>query len=204
MKNLNLNTDLIKSQKIVSISCVVFAILSNFINLNISIVPAASLLFALYNFEKSILTKNIKINVPFFKFYNYCIPFILTASFLTLYYYKTKYPELPDVIVVILIFALLPTFLYFNKVILMSFNFPSSISDIGLDDNNYKITLDFKNKRFFASNNLITFNSDNIIENTTTNINELQKNKKTFESVIGKDISKFDSNDINLAKVYNY
>lgn len=201
------NQALINSQKVVGFSCITFSLLSNFITLNISIVPAMSICFALFYFEKHVLKSNITIKMPFYTYYNYCVPFLLISIFITLIYLNKNVnlnSENIDIAPVVFIFSVIPVFIYFNKIIIQMINFPTNIGSIGLDNSNYKVVLDFKNKKFFAFNDYISFDSNGIIKNTDCTISELYENRESYEKSIGKKIAKFDSNDINLARICDY
>jgi len=194
--------NLFKSSRVMAYSCFIFALLSNFIQLSIAIVPAFSILFAIFYFEKSFNKSKIKIDYPFYKFFNYSVPFVLTFLFFFLLYLKKyKSIEIPPVSFILIVS---PVFYFMNKLILLMINFPTHVDMYCVCEKNYQIILDFRNKKFFAFNDYIKFNQDLIIENTKIKIDQLPDLKYKFENSLNKPISKMNSDELNLASIYNY
>ncbi len=195
-------TNLFKSSRVMAYSSFIFALLSNFIEISIAIVPAFSILFAIFYFEKNFNKAKIKIDYPLYKFFNYSVPFILTLLFFFLIYIK-KYKEI-EIPPVMFILIISPVFYFMNKLILSMINFPTNVGMYGISEKNYQIILDFKNKQFFAFNDYIKFNEDLIIENTKIKIYQLPDLKYNFEKSLNKSISEMNSDELNLASIYNY
>lgn len=193
---------LFKSSRVMSYSVFVFAILSNFIEISIAIVPALSIMFAVINFEKNFKKSKIKIDYPFYIYFNYSVPFILTFLFFFLIY--LKYHKSTDIPSVMFIIFVSPVFYFMNRLIFSMINFPTNVEMYGISEKNYQIILDFRNKKFFAFNDYIKFNEDLIIENTKIKIDQLPDLKYKFENSLNKPISEMNSDELNIASIYNY